>query len=137
MSVQVTIFTPGRCLLDGQECHQVELPGAGGTFGVLEGHTPLIATLAVGQIRLLDAEGSLTHHVAVAQGMAEVSSDRVLVTAHAAEGAEEIELERAHAARKRAEERLRHRRDTDVERAELALARALNRIRVAESRHNS
>jgi len=137
MPVQVTIFTPSHCLLDHQECRQVELPGAGGTFGVLEDHTALVAALAVGQIRLLDAQGSLVYHIAVTEGMAEVANDHVLVTAHAAEKAEEIDLPRAQAARKRAERRLHHRSDINIERAELALARALNRIRVAKSHDHS
>ncbi|NIA20706.1 MAG: ATP synthase F1 subunit epsilon [Anaerolineaceae bacterium] len=137
MPVQVTILTPGRCLLDHQECRQVELPGSGGAFGVLEDHTPLVAALAVGQILLLDAQGSPTHHVAVTEGMAGVAADHVLVTAHAAERAEEIDLQRAQAARKRAERRLHHPRDINIERAELALARALNRIRVARSHDKS
>ncbi|MBN2582221.1 MAG: F0F1 ATP synthase subunit epsilon [Planctomycetes bacterium] len=133
MSLQVTILTPDRRIFDRQECHEVELPGRDGTFGILENHTPLLAPLGIGVIRLRSG-GEVTHRVAVAEGMVEVSEDHVLVTAHAAERSDEIDVARAKAARKRAEDRLHHRRDVDVERAQAALARALNRIRIAEAK---
>jgi len=71
--------------------------------------------------------------MAISGGFAEVAHDRVTVLADTAELAEEIDLERALRARARAEERLRSRRpDIDYHRAEMALRRALNRIKAAQ-----
>jgi F-type H+-transporting ATPase subunit epsilon len=131
MPLTVTILTPGRCLLKEQACRQIELPVAGGRMGVLENHTPLVTPVEVGEIRILPAEGEAVRYLAVSSGLAEVTPERVLITAHAAESAEEIDVARAQAARARAEQRLRQRANLDIERAELALARAANRLRVA------
>jgi F-type H+-transporting ATPase subunit epsilon len=136
MSVQVTILTPDRRVLDRRECHEVELPGRDGTFGVLDNHTPLLAPLGIGVVRLRSG-GQVTECVAVAEGVVEVSQNQVTVTAHAAERSDEIDVARAQAARQRAEDRLRHRqRDTDVERAQAALARAINRLHAADMHHS-
>ncbi len=131
MPLNVTILTPGRCLLKETPCRQVELPVAGGRIGVLENHTPLVTPLEVGEIRILPAEGETVQYLAISSGMAEVTPERVLITVHAAESAEEIDVARAQAARERAEKRLRERANLDIDRAELAMARAANRLRVA------
>lgn len=134
MPISVTILTPDRSLLSNEACHQVELPGAEGTFGVLEGHSPLVTPLAIGEIRLLAADGSVKQRIAAAGGFVEVTPEKVTVTAHAAEPAHEIDVERAKAAKSRARRRLKKPgEDIDVERAEAALARALNRIEVASA----
>ena len=132
MPLSITILTPSRCLLDNEACHQAELPGDEGRFGVLADHTPLVTPLAIGEIRLLDASGNVAQRLAVAGGFAEVTPQAIRVTAHAAEADNEIDTDRASAAKARAEKRLRARtEDIDVARAEAALARALNRLRVA------
>jgi len=134
MPLTVTILTPGRCLIDDQECHQVELPGAAGMFGVLPDHTPLVTPLAVGELRLLGPDGVVTRRFAIAEGFTEVTPAKVTVTARAAEAAEEIDVDRAKAARGRAQGRLSRRtREIDVARAEAALARATNRLRIASA----
>ena len=73
--------------------------------------------------------------LAISGGFLEVLPDRIIVLADAAERDEEIDLARAEAAKRRAEERLSHRTpEVDVTRAEAALRRALARIKVAEKR---
>jgi F-type H+-transporting ATPase subunit epsilon len=131
MPVQVTILTPDRCLLTEHSCHQVELPTAGGVVGVLEGHTPMVTPLEIGEVRLLGRDGATTHYIAVASGFVEIDQQRVLVTAHAAEKAEEIDVARATAAKERAEQELRAKANLEVEGVELAMARAANRLRIA------
>src|SRR6185436_6093542 len=83
---------------------EVEIPGADGYFGVLPGHTPLLAVLGAGE--LWYRQGAEKHYLALAFGFAEVQPDRVTILAQIAEKAEEIDLARAEAAKKRAEERL-------------------------------
>lgn len=132
MPVSVTILTPDRSVLADESCHEVELPGTGGIFGILENHTPLVSPLAVGEVRLLSSPGKVAERIAVAGGFVEVTSDKVMVTAHAAERAGEIDVERAQAARRRAEQRLTSQReDIDMARARAALARATNRLHIA------
>jgi F-type H+-transporting ATPase subunit epsilon len=109
---------------------EVEIPGADGYFGVLPGHTPLLALLGAGE--LWYRQGQEKHYLAIAFGFAEVLPDRVTVLAQLAERAHEIDVARAEAARKRAEQRLASPSlDMDFERARIALMKALVRLQVA------
>ena len=98
-------------------------------FSLLEGGGRAAEDTVV-QIR---EEGGVEKQAAVGGGFAEVLGDRVTVLAETAELAESIDVERAVASRDRARERLMSRLDPDVDddRAEAALNRALNRLRVA------
>lgn len=124
------IVTPDRSLVTAQ-VDEVQLPGAEGYFGVLPGHTPLLAALQVGE--LWYRIGRETHHVAVAFGFVEVLPDRVTVLAQIAERADEIDVVRAQAAKRRAEERLAARTpDVDPDRARIAFLKSLVRLDVAQ-----
>jgi len=123
--------TPERALVT-EQVDEVELPGAEGYFGVLPGHTPLLAALQVGE--LWYRIGQERHYLAVAFGFAEVLPERVTVLAQVAERAQDIDVERAERARKRAEELLAHASkpvDMDFERARIALMKSLIRLQVA------
>jgi F-type H+-transporting ATPase subunit epsilon len=122
------IVTPDRSLVR-EEVDEVQLPGSEGYFGVLPGHTPLLSMLMVGE--LWYRSGRDKRYLAVAGGFVEVLPDRVTVLAQVGERAEDIDVARADAAKRRAEERLATPIDVDVNRARHALARALVRIRVA------
>jgi F-type H+-transporting ATPase subunit epsilon len=122
------IVTPDRSL-GRDEVDEVELPGSEGYFGVLPGHTPLLSMLKVGE--LWYRVGQEKRYFAVAGGFVEVLPDRVTVLADIGERAEDIDLARAEAARRRAEERLATAVDVDVERARVALLKSLIRIQVA------
>src|SRR5258707_11436280 len=101
--LQLQIVWADRLLVN-ETVDEVEIPGAEGYFGVLPGHTPLLATLQVGQ--LWYRQGQETHYLAIAFGFAEVQPDQVTILAEIAEAASEIDVSRAEAAKKRAEERL-------------------------------
>ena len=123
------IVTPDRAIVHDQ-VDEVQVPGSEGYFGVLPGHTPLLSMLQVGQ--LWYRKGAEKFYLSVAFGLAEVLPDRVVVLAQIAERAEEIDVDRAQAARQRAEQRLASRqRDQDLERARVALMKALTRLNVA------
>jgi F-type H+-transporting ATPase subunit epsilon len=125
----LSIVTPEREIVRVQ-ADEVELPGTEGYFGVLPGHTPMLATLTVG--RLTYRTGQASHVLAIAFGFAEVLPDAVTVLAEIAERAEDIDLARAESARKRAEERLTNAEaDLDYARARTALDKALLRVQVA------
>ena len=126
------IVTPERSIAHG-EVDEVVVPGAEGSFGVLPGHTPLLATLSVGEIEY--RRGDETSYVAVSFGFAEVLPDRVTILAQIAEASDEIDVTRAEAAVKRARERLeRPVAELDYERARLSLLKSLVRLQVATRR---
>jgi F-type H+-transporting ATPase subunit epsilon len=109
---------------------EIEVPGADGYFGVLPGHTPLLALLGTGELWYRKA--SDMHYLAISMGFAEVQPDRVIILAQVAERAADIDVARAEAARKRAEERLANPPpDMDFERARISLMKALIRVQVA------
>jgi len=128
-SIELNIVTPDRGLVR-EQVDEVEIPGAQGYFGVLPGHTPLLAELAVGE--LWYRQGQEKTYLAIAYGFAEVLPDRVTVLAQIAERAEDIDPARAEDAKKRAEERLHQAaRDVDYDRARAALQKSLARLQVS------
>src|SRR5438552_3492817 len=123
------IVTPDRSLVT-ERVDEVEIPGADGYFGVLPGHTPLLALLGAGE--LWHRQGTEKVFLSIAFGFAEVQPDRVTILAEIAEKAEEIDVARAEAAKKRAEERLAQLAvDMDFERARIALLKSLVRLQVS------
>ena len=126
------IIAPNRVVYRGSAT-SVSMPGVMGGFQVLFNHAPLLAALDVGRIKLRDKEGQ-DQQFATSGGFAEVRANKVVVLVESAERPEEIDRDRAHAARERAQKRIRARDEgIDIQRAQLALARALNRLRLAES----
>lgn len=123
------IVTPDRSLVN-EQVDEVELPGSQGYFGVLPGHVPLLASLHVGE--LWYRVGQEKHYLAIAFGFVEVLPDRVTVLAQIAERAQDIDVARAEAAKRRAEERVaKPSPDMDFERARVALMKSLIRLQVA------
>jgi F-type H+-transporting ATPase subunit epsilon len=131
-SIELNVVTPERQLLRASVA-EVTLPGADGYLGILPGHAPLITELGVGELSYRAKGESTPVVLAVVRGFAEVLQSRVSVLAETAERAEEIDLERAEAALKRAEKRLTAAGNSEVDwdRASVALQRALIRISVA------
>jgi F-type H+-transporting ATPase subunit epsilon len=126
------IVTPDRALVT-EQVDEVELPGSEGYFGVLPGHTPLLASLSVGE--LWYRVGQEKHFLSLAFGFAEVLPERVTVLAQIAERAQDIDIERAERAKQRAQERLTKattpQADMDFERARIAMMKSLIRLQVA------
>jgi len=128
---ELQIVTPERLVLR-EEAHEAQIPGKNGYMGILPGHAPLLSELRVGEVSY--RRGNRWGYLAVCWGFVEVLSNRVIVLAETAERAEEIDVNRARAARQRAEERLaRAAQDPslDLNRAQVALERALIRLQVA------
>ena len=127
--LQLQIVSADRLLVN-EQVDEVQIPGSEGYLGVLPGHTPLLATMQVGE--LWYRQGPEKHYLSIAFGFVEVQPDRVTILAQIAEPAAEIDAARAESARKRAEERLaRPASDVDFERARIALLKALVRLQVA------
>ena len=127
--IDLQIVTPDRLVVQ-EQVDELQIPGSEGYFGVLPGHTPMLASLAVGEMWY--RKGTEKTYLVLAGGFAEVLPDRVTLLANVAETAEQIDVPRAESARKRAEERLgQPRADIDYERARLALQKAVARLDVA------
>jgi F-type H+-transporting ATPase subunit epsilon len=127
--IDLQIVTPDR-LVVRERVDEVEIPGSEGYFGVLPGHTPLLAALAVGE--LWYRKGEEKTYLAIAFGFAEVLPDSVTILAQLAEKAEEIDPQRAEAARARAAELLAGPAiDIDYELARIALTKSLSRLQVS------
>lgn len=128
-SLELQVVTPDRLLLR-EQVDEVEIPGSEGYFGVLPGHTPLLASLTVGEMWY--RKGQEKTYLSIAFGFAEVLPDRVTILARLAERADEIDVERAEAARKRAEDRLAQQQSSvDYERARSALLKSIARLQVS------
>ena len=134
MSILVEIVTRDRALFH-DHVDMVQLPGGDGQIGVLEGHTPLLSTLEIGEIVLRRQDE--TEYIAVSGGVVEVRPDKVTVLAEAAEHFEEIDIERAEIARERARQLLASSPPPErrIEVSE-ALRKSTWRIRVAHRRRS-
>ena len=129
--LRLEIVTPYGLILS-EDVDEVTAAGSEGEFGVLPDHTPFITTLKVGMLTY--KKGTKVRYVFVNSGYAEAGPDKVIVLADSAEKSEEIDVERAKAAMKRAEERLKKAEEIDFARAESSLERAAIRTQVAEKR---
>jgi len=127
-SIELQIVTPDRLLVK-EQVDEVEIPGTEGYFGVLPGHTPMLAALAIGEMWY--RQGQAKTFLVVAHGYCEVLPDRVTILATVAEKAGAIDIVRAEEAKQRAEARLAHAKEIDYDRARLALQKALVRLQAS------
>ncbi len=105
--------------------------GVEGQLGILPHHAPLMTMLQPGD--LLIRKDDEEQYLAISGGFLEVRPDKVIILADACERAEEIDMARAEAAKRRAEETLKmHPSGVDAAAAEAALRRSLTRLKVAE-----
>ena len=115
------------------EVTSVQAPGVEGNFQILAGHTPFLTALDVGEIRIRESSDT-PQLMATTGGVFEVLRTRVTALVETAEWASEINVSRAEQARNRAQEQLKaNAPDLNRPRAEAALARAKNRIKVASN----
>lgn len=123
------IVTPEREFFSG-EVDRVIVRGVEGDLAVLKNRAPIVTPLAIGKIRILkDGEERVA---AAVNGYISVDKDGTTIITDSAEWPGEIDVKRAEEAKLRAEKRLKERPEgLDIDRAELALKRALNRLEVA------
>lgn len=113
------------------EVEFVLAPGAEGELGILANHSPLIANLVIGVVRY--TQNGKVEKMAISGGFLEVAQNKATILANTAELAESIDVARAEAAKERAEKRLGEKQaETDMIRAEVALKRAVARLRAIE-----
>ena len=128
--IDLQVVTPEHVVVSATVT-AVTLPGASGQLGILPGHAPLVSELAAGVLSF--AENGAGRYLAIDQGFAEVLPGRVIVLTQTAEKAEDISLERAQDAKRRAEETLKTSTGSpsDFQEAQAALHRAVAQIEAA------
>ena len=131
-TILLRIVTPNRQVVR-EDVEEIQAPGREGYLGILPGHAPLLSELKPGEMSY--RQGREVRRLALGGGYLEVLPEQVTVLAETAERPEDIDTARARAAKERAERRLKSPDpDVDLNRASVALERALIRLQVA-SRH--
>ncbi len=126
--IHLEIVTPTGSALDSH-VESVTIPGTLGNFQVLYNHAPLLSSFEIGVIKI--KENGNEKRYATSGGTVEVKKNHVIVLAETCESEDEIDVDRAMAAYKRAKERLEKRDEKiDIARAQAALARAINRLKL-------
>lgn len=128
---KVSVITPDRVFYEG-ETELIILTGTEGVFGVMHDFQPSIIPLSIGSLKVKNDDGSYSV-AACGSGLFTTKNSNTTVLLDSAEWMDEIDLERAIEAKKRAEGRLNSgEKDIDFVRAKAALQRALNRIKIGE-----
>ena len=130
--LHLEVITPEKVIVN-EDVDAIVAPGSLGEFGVLIEHIPFLSGIIPGELRY--TSGDKTEALSVTSGFAEVSDNKVSVLVDAAERSHDIDLERSRQAMERARERLGKDRgtgDIDFLRAEIALKKAIVRIKVVQ-----
>lgn len=125
--ILLNVVTPEKSLVS-EQVDEVSLPGQEGYLGALPGHTPLLTSLKIGEIKY--RVGKVVKFLSVSWGFAEILPDKITVLADVAETAEEIDVARAREAKDKAERRLKS-ADADFLQAQVSLEKAMVRLQVA------
>jgi F-type H+-transporting ATPase subunit epsilon len=126
------IVTPERKVY-AEQVNMIVVKGVAGELGILPHHIPLVTPLKIAPVHI--KQGSTDLYIAVSGGFMEVGKDKVIILAESAELPGDIDIERAKSAKARAEGRLNDKAEhIDFHRAELAMQKALMRIKVGENR---
>ena len=137
MPLNLQVVTAERIIIN-EDVDSVVAPGSDGELGILPRHAPLLSGLKPGELRF--RRGGDENYLAIGGGFIEVLNNKVIVLADSAERSEEIDLERAEAARRTAEQTLANRGQMSVEQlaaAEAALRRAMVRLDIGTRRRGS
>ncbi|MDM8265999.1 F0F1 ATP synthase subunit epsilon [Limosilactobacillus pontis] len=132
---KVTIITPDGTVYDNDNATMVIMNTAGGQMGIMANHVPLVAALEISTVRIKHDEGT-AEVAAVNGGIIQFDGHQALIAADSAEMPEEIDVQRAEAAKKRSESEIekakREHNQDDLARAEVHLKRAINRLNTSK-----
>ncbi|RPJ12660.1 MAG: F0F1 ATP synthase subunit epsilon [Deltaproteobacteria bacterium] len=131
--IRLEVVTPSGAKVN-EDVDIVNAPGYGGDFGVLANHAPFLSTIKIGTLTY--ENGKKRESLMISGGFCEVSNNKITFLVESAEKGSEIDVERAMRAKERAEKRLaqaaQQAENFNRARAEVALQRALARIKVAK-----
>ncbi len=132
--LKLEVVTPEKYVIS-EDVEIVMAPGTIGEFGVLSGHTPFLTSLKPGTINYKDSAGK-DKIIFVSGGFSEALPDRVTILAESAERRRDIDIDRARAALDRAQKRLAQGKADNInfERAKASMYRAIERIKIVETR---
>lgn len=132
---KVTIITPDGTVYDNDNATMIIMNTAGGQMGIMANHVPLVAALEISTVRIKHDEGT-AEVAAVNGGIIQFDGHQALIAADSAEMPEEIDVQRAEAAKKRSESQIekakREHNQDDLARAEVHLKRAINRLNTSK-----
>jgi F-type H+-transporting ATPase subunit epsilon len=130
----VSIVTPDGQVYDNDQVEMLVVNTKEGELGILPNHVPVIATLAIDEVRIKQSQS--TEVIAVNGGFVEFSDNTATIVADTAENQSDIDVARAESAKKRAEETIRKAQQAhdngELRRAQIHLRRAINRINVSK-----
>ena len=126
---KLEMVTPTQILNVG-EVNYVRCPGLDGLFGIMSGHRDSVISLGVGEIKV--TQGGKDEFYATSGGFAEITQEKVQLLVETVEKSSEIDFGRAKASMKRYKDRMTAKEKVDNLRAEAALERAVNRIKVSK-----
>ncbi len=127
---QLDVVTPDRTVYSGT-VQSFTAPGVIGSFQVLFNHAPLLTAIGIGEIKIIESNGTLVRFAA-GGGFVEVKNNKVILLAESAEKQSDINVDRAEKAKERAAARLAAKTsEVDIERARLALSRSMNRLNIS------
>jgi F-type H+-transporting ATPase subunit epsilon len=133
--IRLEVVTPNGPKVN-EDVDIVNAPGYGGDFGVLANHAPFLSTIKIGTLTY--ETGNKRETLMISGGFCEVSNNKITFLVESAEKGSEIDVDRALRAKERAERRLaqaaQQTENFNRRRAEIALQRALARIKVANMR---
>lgn len=131
-TIDVEIITPNGTIFDGSNISVAILNTLAGELGIMHSHVPMVAALAINVMRLKDVNGK-EESFAINGGFAEFIDDQLTVVADSAEKSVDIDTFRAQRQEKAAQDALtRAQTAEDRARAQVALARAINRMKVSK-----
>lgn len=135
MPIQLDVVTVERRVYSADDVSMVVVPGSEGVMGILPNHAPIVTALKQGELEII--RGESRESLAIGGGFVQIRGSHVVVMADAAEQAEDIDIERAEAARERARKALAEApADANLEHNLAALHRAEIRIKVARKRRH-
>lgn len=136
MSIMRLEIVTAEKIIYSDEVSSVVAPGTAGQLGILPNHAPLLTSLKPGELRILKEDKEV--NIAVSGGFLEVLQNVVTVLADTAERAEDIDVERAQDALKRAQDKVNSSdSDLDLERAIQSLKRSQARVYVSKRKRSS
>ncbi len=137
-SLKFRIATPERVVYENDNVEQVTIPTTTGQITVLPNHIPLVSIIQSGELKIKDPSGESV--IAIASGFLEIrGNNEIVVLADHAEKAEEIDLDRAEEARKKAEEQMKQVKsveDVDFARLQSKIDREMNRLKIGKKYKN-
>lgn len=128
---KLNVLTPERNIF-GDDVQSLTAYGSDGHFGILPKHAPMLTSLEIGALTVVDKNGN-PNNFALNGGFLEVINNEVTILAETAEHADDIDATRAKKAKERAQNRVDQKSaDMDMKRATIALNKAIARIKIKE-----